>query len=136
MVTFNNTTLQALWLPTIMDSGVTQVLFTYYKLDTKNYSTFVVDSRGLIDNIINMSGEWNLFWPDHSVAISGEFSKNEWDTLILGTTAKGLKRSLITCMRQTIRSLGVASLAGCILDVEACLLTIAIDCEWEEFTSS
>jgi hypothetical protein len=71
LVTYNNTIVQALWLPTINESGRKQVLFTFYKLGTTQYLTYVAESSGELSNLLDMNGEWTLLTINKEVAITG-----------------------------------------------------------------
>ncbi|MCZ2278184.1 MAG: hypothetical protein LC117_09680 [Bacteroidia bacterium] len=132
LLTFNNTTLQALWLPTIMSDGEKQVLFTYYKLGTTDYLTFVVNSRGDFTNLLDMSGTWNLWFPDKTSILTATFAKSAWTSETVSSTGvTPEQRSIVDCIIQTVNSLGLGSAIACAFDPEACLLAIAIDCAWE-----
>lgn len=136
LVTFNNTTIQALWLPAISTDKEKQVLFTLYKLGQTNYLTFVVNSKGSLSNRIDMSGTFNWMLTNKAALITGTFSKNQWNTLSvanIGTTgvpAELPNGGIIGCIGDTISNMGLGTAIACVFDIEACILVIAIDCAW------
>ena len=134
LVTFNNTTIQALWLPTILDNGEKQTLFTYYKTNTETYLTFVANSKGNFTNLLDMFGEWDLFLPDGSALLNCSFENSSWNSISYGLAAKK-KRSIARCMYETIRDMGIGSSIACAADLEVCLLAIGIDCAWEHLNA-
>lgn len=128
LITFNNTTIQALWLPTINSAGEKQVLFAFYKLGTTNYLTYVANTRGELTNLLDMNGEWNLFYPTNRVAITGAFTRSAWNVLSFGPDISPSDLPFLTCFNNQLSSMGPAGTIACGIDLEVCLLLIAIDC--------
>ena len=133
LVTFNNTTIQGLWLPTILESGEKQALFTYYKMGTNPYLTFVANSKGDFKNLLDMSGAWDLFLPDSSTLLTCTFEHSEWTSISYGKVAG--KRSIARCMYETVRDMGLGTAITCAADIEMCLLAVGIDCAYEHLVN-
>lgn len=132
LLTYNNTTIQVLRLPTILDSGEKQIIYAFYKLNSTEYFTFVINSKGDFTNILNMSGDWNLWNVDKTKLVFGTFDKSAWVSLAIGTGLSTNNRSIAGCILRMLLDLGPGGALACGLDIELCLLAFGIDCAWKQ----
>jgi hypothetical protein len=136
LVTFNNSTIQALWLTAVDTDTEKQVLFTFYELGKTNYLTFVINSSGTLGNLIDMQGTFNWTLPNKAVFINGTFTASKWDTLSkCKTGAVGIPNELVNggivdCIIGELNDMGLGAWIACCFDPEVCLLAISIDCAW------
>ena len=128
LLTYNNTTVQALWLPTINNADEKEVLFTFYRLGTTKYLSWVANTRGELSNLLDMNGEWKLLTVNNDVAITGLYTESKWNSFSFSPDINPSDLPFLTCMNQMLSSMGAGSMVVCSIDLELCLLGLAIDC--------
>jgi hypothetical protein len=130
LLTYNNTTIQVLWLPTILEDGEKQILYTFYNLNSTEYFTFILNSLGDFSNLLDMSVDWNLWNVDKTILVTATFAKSTWVTLAMGNGLSNYDRSIAGCITRTLLNMGPGSSLACALDPEMCILAIGIDCAY------
>lgn len=98
LLTYNNTTVQALWLPTINNADEKEVLFTFYRLGTTKYLSWVANTRGELSNLLDMNGEWKLLTVNNDVAITGLYTESKWNSLSFSPDINPSDLPFLTCM--------------------------------------
>ncbi len=136
LLTFNNTTRQAIFIPITQSTKEKTVIVTYFDLLRKNFFTLVISSKGDLDNMVELSGELNIHGVSKELLFKGSFNDNKFININPPITPIPNEAPVKDCITKTVQEIGNNGTAAiiCMLFPEECVVAILLHCALESLT--
>lgn len=130
LLTYNDTVVQAIFIPIAQSTKEKSVLVAYYSLLQNKYFTLVITSKGDLDNMVELSGELNITRISKEIFFSGNFNDNKFIRILPPISPNPSEAPKNDCITQSVQEMsnnGSATLICMLFPVE-CVAAILLHC--------